>query len=185
VGAFLAIQAGREHRQLRAEHRVLKAEVGLVSVGDPTKLHVAAIETGDPLDFAWQVYLPAKFELRWKAQFGGGASSGSHGGGNTDPFYDLLRVRIRETAEGRPQVWFKHRSGSSLMGVSPRDFKLLKNGSVLIEQLGQHETAILDRDQVGTLLLVRELGPDKKPLIEVRFGTPEAFQRERPPQEGP
>jgi hypothetical protein len=178
VGAFLAIQAGREHQLLRAEHRRLKAEVGLLSVTDPDKMHVVAIPTGDPLHFAWQVYVPAICGLRWKASYGNGGTGGSSSG-NAEPYFDLLRVRIRERKDGSPEIWFKRRSGSSLVSVSPRDVEMIKQGEATIEQLAAEQTAVVDSQQVYTLLWVREQNAlEKEPLINIRFGTPEAFQKE-------
>jgi hypothetical protein len=180
VGGCLAIQAGCENQRLRAEHRVLKAEVGLVSVGDPDQVHVVAIDTGDPLDFAWQIYMPARLKLHWEANFHQSRSSGTHGGGNQDAYFDLLRVRLREKSDGRHEVWFKQRGGSSLMGISSQDFELFKQGKVVIEQLGVQGSAVVERYQVGTLLQARDpSAPVTQPLINIRFGTPEAFQKER------
>ncbi len=66
-------------------------------------------------------------------------------------------MRIREKGDGRAEVWFKRRSGSSLFGVSPRDLEALKESQVTIEQLGADRTVVVESDQVETLLQVREL----------------------------
>src|SRR5688572_9201880 len=113
VGAWFAIRAGLEYQRLRVAHRLLMAEVGLLRVGDPDKVHFVAIETGEPLHFAWQMYVPAKFDQQWRVQLGSGGSSSHVSSSRPEPQFDIVRVRIREQPNGQTAVWVKHRSGSS------------------------------------------------------------------------
>jgi hypothetical protein len=180
VGVYFAIRAGSQMRQLRAEYGLLAAEVGSLDVQpvNDDKLHLVAIKTDDPLDFAWQIYVPGGFNLRWTERVGSG-SSGSSGSTTTDPYFDLVRVRLRQQSDGGWQIWMKHRSGSSRFGVSPREAKLLQRRDLLtIEQIGTGGAVILDGQQVGTMLRLspRDAG-DSEPLLEIRIGSQQAFEK--------
>src|SRR5262245_45684962 len=60
AGAVLAWQAGRERARLAAHSDRLVAAAGELPADDPTWLCLKALDTGDPLHFAWRVHLPAK-----------------------------------------------------------------------------------------------------------------------------
>jgi hypothetical protein len=77
VGGLLALSAGREYQRLLAEHRRLERKVGNVPISDASQVHVRALKTGEPLHFAWRVYLPAGFHARWDSGRGYSTSSSS------------------------------------------------------------------------------------------------------------
>ena len=60
-GGLLALQNGRQLRQLRAEYERLSTITGDLPISDASKVHVRALETGERLHFAWRVYLPANY----------------------------------------------------------------------------------------------------------------------------
>jgi hypothetical protein len=176
VGAYVSVRAGWEYQRLLADHRRLAATVGLLSVNDPDKAHFVAIDTGDPLHFAWQMYVPAHFDVRWKMRHTTGSGEGG-AGGHPEPYFDVLRVRVRKEANERATMWVKELGASRMIRLSAGEFALLEGGQLAIEQLGTDGTAIVDRQQVVTLLQLSD--PDassQQPLLEIRFGTPQAFQ---------
>lgn len=62
IGAVFAYRASREYRQTLAAHRELKALTS-VPIGDPTKVHVRALATGEDLFFSWHLYVPEGVSL--------------------------------------------------------------------------------------------------------------------------
>src|SRR5262249_47862507 len=145
--------------------------------------HVVAIPTDDPLDLAWQIYMPANSVVQWRAKYQGGGSFSSMGGStNQEAFFDFVRVRLREVAPGRPEIWFKQRNGSSLSGFSSAEYKRIKDSKAVIETLGADKMAVISRDEVVTLFRVSDpQAPGKEPLMEIRCGTQEAFAKDHEP----
>jgi hypothetical protein len=188
VGVYFAIRAGSQMRELRAEHRLLAVELGSLDVQpeNDDKLHLVAIKTDDPLDFAWQIYVPGGFRLKFTEKVGSG-SSGSSGSSTSDPYFDLVRVRLRKQPGGGWQIWMKYRNGSSRFGVSPHEATLLERPDLLaVEQIGTAGAAVLDGQQVGTMLrLSPRDASDSEPLLEICIGSQQAFERLKattPPQ---
>ena len=175
VGVYFALKAEAEYRPLREYHRQLAAEVGLMSVGDPEKVHIVAIPTGEPLHFAWQIYVPAGFAKQWHSRTGHGSSTSS-GSSDTEPYFDLVRLRLREQSPGNWTVWTKHRNGSSTMGISGRELKEFEPlKSLSAQQLGVGQTVVLEEDEVATMLRLPTTG--EPPLVEVLFGSKQAFTK--------
>ena len=174
VGVYFALKAEVEYRPLREYHRQLVAEVGLLPVGDPAKVHIVAIPTGEPLHYAWQMYVPAGYEKQWHSRAGHGSSSSS-GGSDSEPHFDVVRVRLREQSPGNWQVWTKQRNSSSLMGFSADELK--KFGpleSLQAAPLAADGVVVLEPDEVATLLRLPKTGEPL--LVEVRFGSREGFR---------
>ncbi len=69
IGAILAYRASREYRQTLAAHRELDALTEL-PIGDPTKVHVRALATGEDLFFSWRLHVPEGVSLRWRENYG-------------------------------------------------------------------------------------------------------------------
>jgi hypothetical protein len=183
VGACLSIRAGLEYQRLRARHRSLMAEVGLLRVSDPNQIHLVAIDTGEPLHFAWQMYVPTGFAQQWQVQLGGGGSSTHISSSSSEPQFDLVRVRIRKEPDGRAAVWVKHRGGSSYTTLPPREIEALERSQWPIEQLGADGVAVVDGQEVATLVRLSDPeASDKPPLMEIRFGSRQAFQNQQAAQ---
>ncbi len=176
VGGWLAIRGGMEYQRLREAHRQLAAEVGLLPVADPDQVHLVALKRDDPLDFAWQMYVPARFDKRWEMRHEGG-STGHHGSGDQQPYFDLVRVRFRKNENGQWEIWHKQRNGSGLSGIGSRGDWLEHPEDVVIDQAAADGIVQLDREHVLTLLHIK----GEKTLLRLRFGTPEAFALEDKP----
>jgi hypothetical protein len=179
AGAYYAINAGLTTRQLRAEHQRLAAEVGLLRVDDPDKVHIVSIPQESPLDCDWQMYVPAKFDRRWQVKLGEGSSSSSSSSGDTAAYYGLVRLRMRQDDRGAWTIWFKTKSSSNLMNLSNKDAELLLEQDALeVERAGEGELLMLTADEVCRLLRIRRRNrPDDKPILEISFGSPNAFKR--------
>lgn len=58
VGGVVAWKADRERGRLAAEHARLARMTGDLPIIDPARVHLLALETGEPLHQAWRIYLP-------------------------------------------------------------------------------------------------------------------------------
>ena len=182
VGAVLLWQSGSDRSLLHAEHSRLKLLTGELIPEDPTKIYIRAIETGDPLDFAWRVYLPPNYQLNIRHTSGSSAS-----GSNSDAVNSIFRVRLREI-DGR---WFHYdgfHGSSGLSSLNPHvgDFLREHPDQLRVEQLGRQQTEELDPSSEFVLLRVTapeaavpgnkassDGGPHiAEPIIEVIIGPP-------------
>jgi hypothetical protein len=182
VGIYFAIDAGLATRRLRGEHQALSAAVGLLRITDPDKLHVVALKRDGPLDFAWQMYVPAGFRASWSTGLGQGGSTSSSGGSENDPYFALVRTRFRQNADGHWEVWTKSKNSSSTMSLSPEFGKLLllRPGQLDIEQAGAGEVLVLEKDEACHMLRIRAADTeDTKPLFEFRFGSGQVLRKSK------
>jgi hypothetical protein len=175
AGAWFAVRSGREQSALRAKHRQLQGATGLIHVTDPTKVHFVAVPTGEPLHFCWQMYVPAGLRQRWT--FNADGSSSTSASGASEAYYDLVRVRLRKREDGSWLFWNKTRHGSSSIAYHPKQSAEFENSADLqVQQTGDSDVDVVDHQRVVTLLRLSTAAD--KPLVEVRFGTPEAFQQQ-------
>ena len=190
IGGVLAYRAGTERQHLLAERTRLVKKVGSMAIGDRSKLHVRAIETGDELHFAWRVYVPAGFKVRW--EYSNGGYSVSHSSIASE---FVARVRLREEERRRLYVFSNQASGSRLALGDEQLADSLRDrwDEVRVEQLGSDDVTVIEADEVVTLLrltlsddLKREA--DQKlekdfaqrfqtALFDVRFGPDQAFKQ--------
>jgi hypothetical protein len=150
IGGGLALQTGWERGRLTRERDRLVQITGELTVAEPAKLHIKAIATGIPLDFAWRIYIPPNYQFKQRASAGGTGSSLSS---NARDF--VGRVRFRRDDRGYLQVFSRFGSGNSVAGIGgERLAKLLENrwGEVRVEQLGATEPVSLDSGQFAVLL---------------------------------
>lgn len=168
IGALLAYRAGKEHREVLAEHTRLEAKVGRLPIRDRSKLHVLALETGDDLCCAWRIYVPADFALCNHSSRG----QRGHGAGHARPYECVYRLRLRESGDGVLQA-YEDFSGSSTLGdIGDREFAEFIRGrwnEVVIEQLGANEIAVVDADEVATLFRIT-FSKELKKDVERKFG---------------
>lgn len=182
VGAIFAWRARSEYEPLRSEHKRLTAKVGQLTVADETKVHVVALETDRPLDFAWQIYVPAKWDGQWeyRQKYGG---SGSSSGNHPSSRMEIVRVRFRKI-DGKWKMWRKMINGSGASAV--RFGELYDQPELLdVRQLATDEVKIVEPDEVATLLQIFTDQPQPAkwmrkedpatPLLIVRFGSQEAW----------
>ncbi len=192
VGGVLTYRAARVRRELLTEQHRLEQMVGSLQIDDPTKMHVLALDTGQPLHFAWRVYLPAGFKPQWRKNSGGGGSASS--GGAACEF--VARVRFRENDEGRLEVFTKLGSTSGRGGFGNRQLAELLHDrwdEIEVEQLGRDQLVVVESDEIATLVrlaLSESLNQDAKQqlpklfwkryqatLFEYRVGSQSAFQK--------
>jgi hypothetical protein len=156
IGGFLAWRTDQERGRLQRAYDRLSRKAGDLEIGDPTRVHVRAIPTGEPLHFAWRVYLPANYPARVHVSTG---HSSAHGGGSrSQPQEFIARVRFREDENGVLHVYSKFANGSSRMGVGDRAFATLLRGrwnKVVPEQLGANGLVAIEPDRTMTLLRLR------------------------------
>lgn len=152
VGAVSTFRSGRERNELRAEYRRLAAKVGELDVEDPEKVWLVALDTGDPMHFAWRVYLPANYRLKVRHPSGWGSSWGS------DPKEFIARVRFRDEDDDAISVYKNFGSGSSRGRYAHGDaaaFVRKHREAFEIEQLGRDGPVSLDPDEPAELLRIR------------------------------
>lgn len=188
LGGYLAWQASRERRGLRAEYDRLVRAAGELPVTDPTKVYVRALDTGDPMHFAWRVYLPPNYPYEVRSSgWGGGSMSSNPGGGAAQEF--IARVRFRPDDQGRLDCYTKFAGGASRGSIgTPEVGTLLRRrwSKLHVETLGTSGAAIIDPKKPATLVrltLPPELqsewkaalgggGLDHPALLTLRFGPP-------------
>jgi hypothetical protein len=191
IGGVLAYRAGTKRQQLLTERTRLEKKVGSMPIDDQSKVHVRALETGDELHFAWRVYLPAGFNIRWRYSDQGSSWSTSQ---SAREF--IARVRLREDKRGIVYVFIKQCGGSSRSALGDGQVAdLLRDrwDEVRVEQLAAEDVVVVDADEVATLLRLT-LSDDLKreaeqklnkyfakrfetALLDVRFGSDQAFQQ--------
>jgi hypothetical protein len=124
-GAFL-LPTLRQRYQLQREHDRLVQTTGSLPIADPTKVHIRAIDTGEPLHFAWQAYFPPNYTFSYTTKSGSGSSARGKAVETT------LRVRIREV-DGRLMVYKNFGGGGGGVGGG---------SGQLIEWLKEHPDAL-------------------------------------------
>ncbi len=150
IGGVLAWQGGRERGRLSETHRRLAQVTGDLPIADPTKVHVLALETGEPLHFAWRVYFPRNSTLILTDNIGGQATRWS-----IDPEEFIARVRIREDGKGGLEIYSHFSGGSSRGGFGTKTLADLLRGrwdEVRVEQLGAGGVAAFDPGRPMVLL---------------------------------
>ncbi len=151
VGLYFAAAEGRERARLLADYQRLRKTTGDMEVADPSKFHVLAIPTGEPLCFAWRFHGPKGTSLAVSSSLGGSSSSGTISLSSEDV---LPTVRLRVTEERGLEV---HTNFQWTAGVFTTGdiglVRLLKGreSEVVVEQLGEPLTVL----KPGTHLLIR------------------------------
>src|SRR5262245_57514257 len=147
-GGFLAWQSGQERRRLTRRYDQLARVAGDLAISDPSKVYVKAIETGEPLHFAWRTYAPANYKLAISS------GSGSSTSWSSQQREFVGRVRLREN-QGMLEVYAHFAGGSSSMTVGGPGMAKLLHGrwdKVRVEQLGSGGLAVLDPAKAAVLL---------------------------------
>lgn len=173
VGLWFAWETARERSRLEQTHARLLAITGDLPIGDPTRVHVRAVETGEPLHFAWRIHVPANDAVQFRYSNGGFSSSGSN-----EPEDFVVRVRFRETSDGQTELYthFSHGSSRSTQ-FDPTLTKLLHGrwGEIRVEQLGSRGVAVPEEADRPVVLLRLTLPEDLQD--EARKVLPEYEQK--------
>jgi hypothetical protein len=156
IGGYLAWQTGQERGRLQRTFDRLARKAGDLEIGDPNQVHLRAFPTGEPLHFAWRVYLPASYPARVRVRTG--QSSSDTSGSRSQSLEFIARVRFREDENGVLNVYWKF-AGYGIRGaVGDRAFATLLRGrwnEVEVEQHGADGQVGLDPDRLITLLRLR------------------------------
>ena len=150
AGGALAGRAAFERSRLGAEYRRLADKTGEPPIRDASKVVVSALETGEPLHFAWRVHLPPNYRFSlWH-------SDGSYSSGwQSSAVESIARVRFREDEQGCLHVYTRFSGGASRMQVDgPALADLLRDRwhEIEADQLGAGGPVVLDADQPTRLL---------------------------------
>ena len=149
IGGVWAWSTGRERARLQAEYDHLVLKVGDLPIGDPSRLHIRAIPTGEPLHLAWRVFVPANYPVIRRSSLGSSGSST-----NSSPNEFICRVRLREE-QGYLNVFDQFCGGSSRSGIGPPSMTDLLRGKwdkVVVEQLGSQKVEAIETGGSTTLL---------------------------------
>ena len=102
-GCYFAIQSGLKKSDLDfhfAQLAVKSEEVKFSrALEDPNRIYVEAIETGNPLEFAWSVYLPTGFRNNAFIASPSGAVGGNSMMPLTEPNLSIARFKIKLVGE--------------------------------------------------------------------------------------
>lgn len=161
IGGGFAWRSGRERSRLQETFTRLSRKTGDLTIGDPSRVHLHALNTQGPLNLAWRVYLPANYHVRLATSLGGSESTTSSASNES-----IARMRIREGEDGLLEIYWRFTGGSTRMRLGDHALAKLLHGRwdrILVEQLGSSDVASLDPDQ---------------PAILVRLTLPEDIQAE-------
>jgi hypothetical protein len=141
IGGVVVWQTGREQGRLRAKIEQMTRTTGDFPITDPPKIHVLALDTGEPLHFAWRIYLPADYELvERRKDVPAPVPQPASPPGSTPSRELILRVRFREDAEGHLNLYQVHEHSSSRGSFGEESLTKVLHGrfdKVHVEQLGK------------------------------------------------
>lgn len=163
AGGVFIWWTGQEQARIRAKIERLTRTAGDLVVTDPSRVHVMALDTGEPLHFAWRLYLPADYGLVPRGTLPDSVSvSPAPVGGSPAPSFPsrelIVRVRFRESAEGRLNLYKTHEHGSDRTQFGTVSLaKVLHDrfDKVLVEQLGTRAPVSVGVDEPLDLLSLR------------------------------
>lgn len=150
IGGALAWQTGRERSRLSERHARLARITGDLPIADASRVHVQALETGEPMHYAWRIYYPPSY----KAILGNSDGDWSTSWSSSSSEF-IARVVFRQDDEGLLQVYTHFSGGSSQSSLGDEALaKLLCDrwGKIRVEQLGSPHLATLGPNQPAILL---------------------------------
>jgi hypothetical protein len=151
VGGGLAGQTGWERTRLTRDRDRLVQLTGDLTIADPTKLHIRAIETGSPKEFAWRIYVPPHYQqLDSRVSIGGSSSFSAH---SSRDFIAVVRFRTDES--GCLEVFSRLPGGYHDGKIGDeRLAKLLQErwGEIRVEQLGRTEPVQMKSGESAVVL---------------------------------
>ena len=151
-GGVLAWQTGQERGRLTARHSRLVKTTGELPIEDASKIYALALDTGEPLHFAWHLYFPPNCTQTLSYRFGGQFNSWECPTGDS-----IARVRLRHDDQGLLQLYLHFGSSSMGMSFEEKDLTALLRDrwdTVKIEQLGAPKLVVMKPDQPVPLLRV-------------------------------
>jgi hypothetical protein len=151
VGGVLAWRTGLECARLGAEYARLARVAGDLTITDPTKIHVLAIDTGEPLHYAWRIYLPLNVDRKVFSRF---RSMELLTASKPEEFVMRVQIRLRPDLTGL-QIYERGEFGineSNLGDERLANLVLGHEGELQIEQLGSGGVAVIEPDQTPVML---------------------------------
>lgn len=151
IGGVMLWRSSAQRSSLRQEHDRLVQKIGQLPIKDETKIHVMAIETGEPLHYAWRMYLPPNHQFAYTSK------SGSGSGSMSSSWEGIVRIRMREV-NGQVMLYDKMPQGSGLQGYGSDSINtLFKDPGAFerqlhIERLGARGLEVFDPQEVKTLI---------------------------------
>ncbi|MFO0904397.1 MAG: hypothetical protein U0939_15440 [Pirellulales bacterium] len=172
VGAVLAVRSGLRYRRISDQNVHLVRQTGRLQIDDPTRVHMLATPTGEPMHWLWRVYYPVGYSPASGIKTMSGAMTSGGGSPTTTPQEFWLRVRLRETSPGTMQIYSSYASGSSLSGLEDgpirKEFPNWWN-DIEIEQLAIDEPLTYGVDE-GAVYLTLRFPPHRLKEIEQKLG---------------
>jgi hypothetical protein len=150
IGGVLTWQTGRERSRLTERHGRLAKRAGDLQIADPSKVYVLALDTGEPLHFAWRMSFPPNYKQFLRSRHSGVSVVGAR-----RPSDFIARVRFRQDDQGVMQIYTHFENGSSQRSLGDKklaEFLRNRRDKLRIEQLGATELAVLEPDQPAVLL---------------------------------
>lgn len=155
VGAIIAVNSASKLHALQQEHTRLSRTTGDLNISDPGQAHVLALDTGEPLHFAWRVYAPAGHMMIAESSNGGSSTSSAF---NSRPHEFIGRVRISKHRTRGIAVYHNFGNGAGFRTfASAETFEFLREhwNELDIEQLGADATAHIQPGESVTVLRIR------------------------------
>lgn len=172
VGCVSFMRVQSQLAELHREQSRLASTVGQMGISDAKLVHIKALNTQEPWQWAWRVYLPDNANGTL-AYFVGSSGSGSHGF-NGGPQEFIARVNITRLKDGRFGLYSRFTGGSSFSSFGSKEFCefLTEHRDQLkIEQLGEDgKTQALSAGDPAVLVLRISLPDELARQATEKFG---------------
>jgi hypothetical protein len=164
LGGYWAIQSNTQLSFLSKDVTRMETKVGALEIVDPDKIHILALETDSPLEYAWRIYVPAKYPFGIKEFVGSNFSTGTSSA-NSKPREFVGRLRLTEK-DGCLRSMSQFAGGSMATEVAlPKEIVEAEFTDKLdrlhIYQAGRHQTVMLAKDAEMDLFRI-DLRPNAK-----------------------
>ncbi|QDV35153.1 hypothetical protein [Tautonia plasticadhaerens] len=152
VGGVLAWRSNRERADLQSTADHLAEEAGELPLTDPGRIHLTALETGDPMHFAWRIYVPASGSSVSLRSPGGSFGAGWSG---ISPLEYVGRVRFREGESGLLEFYSSVGSGGNTASLGDEAMADLLRGrwdEIRVDRAGEGELVVPEEGETTVLL---------------------------------
>lgn len=143
IGGYLAVQSGRQRASLSSQVTRIEKRIGSFPISDPRLVHIQALETENPLEFKWRVYLPANFKMTRVVHSDSSASTRGRMH-ISNPKELIAKVQFREN-NGRIECYSDFGPASSVM-----EFPQSLHAAVLSEKVDQLQIEQLGKNGLVT-----------------------------------
>lgn len=172
VGVYLALQSGMERASFTAHVTRIEKKIGTFKITDPKLIHIQAVETENPLEFAWRIYLPANYSMKvvQSCDTAGATTSQST---RVTPTEFIARVMLRES-NGLLECYSSFNASGSLQGFQGSLYAAAVReqfGRLKIEQLGKSGPTTYQPNEDLTLLKI-SLPPELLQSMKLNFTDP-------------